>query len=159
MLSALNKSPSEKPCNTIDTLIGAKTEIKGDIVFSGGLRIDGKIKGNILAKGEGNSTLVLSEHAVVIGNVTVPHIISNGTIKGNVRANERIELQPKAEIAGDIYYKVIEMALGAVINGNLVRELNPPATAAASSSEAGKTAATVTRFKSLASAGSEEENG
>ena len=122
MLSSLGKTPAEKPCNTIDTLIGVKSELKGDIVFSGGLRIDGKVRGNITAKGDANSTLVLSEHAVVTGNVTVPHIITNGSIKGNVRAAERIELQTKSEIVGDVYYKVIEMALGAVINGNLVRE-------------------------------------
>jgi len=122
MLSALGKTPTEKPCNTIDTLIGAKTDLKGDIVFTGGLRVDGKVRGNITAKGDSNSTLVLSEHAMVTGNVTVPHIITNGTIKGNVRAAERIELQPKAEISGDVYYKVIEMSLGAVINGNLLRE-------------------------------------
>lgn len=122
MLGSLSKTPAEKPCNTIDTLIGLKTEIKGDITFSGGLRIDGKIRGNITAKGDTNSTLVLSENAQIVGNVTVPHVISNGSIKGNVRALERMELQPKAEITGDVYYKVIEMALGAIINGNLVRE-------------------------------------
>ncbi|MHB8744691.1 MAG: bactofilin family protein [Sulfuricaulis sp.] len=122
MLFAQGKTPTEKPCNTIDTLIGDKTDVKGDIVFSGGLRIDGKVRGNITAKGDGNSTLVLSEHAVVTGNVSVPHIVTNGSIKGNVRAVERIELQPKAEITGDIYYKVIEMALGAVVNGNMVRD-------------------------------------
>lgn len=121
-MSVFSKAPAEKPCNTIDTLIGTKSEIKGDITFSGGLRIDGKIRGNIIAKGDANSTLVLSENAQIIGNVTVPHIISNGSIKGNVRASERMELQPKAEITGDVYYKVIEMALGAVINGNLLRE-------------------------------------
>jgi cytoskeletal protein CcmA (bactofilin family) len=124
MFGAPSKAPTEKPCNTIDTLIGAKTEIKGDITFSGGLRIDGKIRGNVTAKGDVSSTLVLSENAQIVGNVTVPHIISNGSIKGNVRASERMELQPKAEIAGDVYYKVIEMALGAVINGSLVRELS-----------------------------------
>src|SRR5436190_14597317 len=107
MLSSFNKNPNEKPCNTIDTLIGARTELKGDLTFSGGLRIDGKLKGNVTAKGDGNSTLILSENALIIGNVTVPHIIINGTIKGIVRAAERIELQPKAEIAGDVYYKVI----------------------------------------------------
>jgi cytoskeletal protein CcmA (bactofilin family) len=122
MLSTLSKNAQEKPCNTIDTLIGAKAEIKGDITFSGGLRIDGKIRGNITAKGDTNSTLVLSENASIIGNVTAPHIISNGSIKGSVRASESIELQPKAEVAGDVYYKIIEMALGSVINGNLVRE-------------------------------------
>ena len=122
MLSALGKKPNDKPCNTIDTLVGVKSELKGDIVFSGGLRIDGKVRGNVTAKGESNSTLVLSENATITGNVTVPHIITNGTIKGNVRAAERIELQNKAEITGDVYYKGIEMALGAVGNGNLGRE-------------------------------------
>ena len=146
MLSALGKAPTEKPCNTIDTLIGAKTDLKGDIVFTGGLRVDGKVRGNITAKGDGTSTLVLSEHAMVTGNVTVPHIITNGTIKGNVRAAERIELQPKAEISGDVYYKVIEMSLGAVINGNLVRE----------AVEATK--GTVTRLKSASEGSSEAED-
>src|SRR3990167_4515245 len=143
MLSALGKTPTEKPCNTIDTLIGAKTDLKGDIVFTGGLRVDGKVRGNITAKGDGNSTLVLSENAMVTGNVTVPHIITNGTIKGNVRAAERIELQPKAEISGDVYYKVIEMSLGAVINGNLLRE----------AAEAGKDKAAVARLRPVGAAG------
>jgi cytoskeletal protein CcmA (bactofilin family) len=146
MLSALGKTPTEKPCNTIDTLIGAKTDLKGDIVFTGGLRVDGKVRGNITAKGDSNSTLVLSEHAMVTGNVTVPHIITNGTIKGNVRAAERIELQPKAEISGEVYYKVIEMSLGAVINGNLLRE---PV-------EVNK--GTVTRLKSASEGSSEAED-
>jgi cytoskeletal protein CcmA (bactofilin family) len=83
---------------------------------------------------------------MVTGNVTVPHIITNGTIKGNVRAAERIELQPKAEISGDVYYKVIEMSLGAVINGNLLRE---PV-------EVNK--GTVTRLKSASEGSSEAED-
>ena len=147
MLSALGKSPNEKPCNTIDSLVGVKTDIKGDIAFSGGLRIDGKIKGNITAKGDGNSTLVLSENAVVLGNVTVPHIIINGTIKGNVRAAERIEVQHKGEITGDVYYKVIEMAMGAVINGSLLRE----------AIDSARDKATVTRLKPVTT-GAEDES-
>ena len=123
MLDTLAKKSNEKPCNTIDTLVGAKTELTGDIVFTGGLRIDGKIRGNITAQGEGNSTLVLSEHAEVIGNVTVPHMIVNGKIEGDVSASERIELQNRAEIIGDVSYKVIEIAAGAFINGILTREV------------------------------------
>jgi len=116
------KKTTEKPCNTIDTLIGVTTTIKGDITFAGGLRIDGKIHGNITSEADGTSTLVLSEHAMVKGDITVPHMILNGKIKGNVVCAERIELQPQAEITGDLHYKIIEMALGAVINGNLVRD-------------------------------------
>jgi cytoskeletal protein CcmA (bactofilin family) len=147
MLTALSKSPNEKPCNTIDTLVGSRTELKGDLTFSGGLRVDGKLKGNVTARGEGNSTLILSENALIIGNVTVPHVIVNGTIKGTVKASERIELQPKAEVVGDIYYKVMEVALGAVINGNLVREVG----------EMGKDKAPVARLKPVGAGGTEEE--
>ena len=143
MLTSLSKSPNEKPCNTIDTLVGARTELKGDLTFSGGLRIDGKLKGNVMARGDGNSTLILSENALIIGNVTVPHIIANGTIKGTVRASERIELQPKAEVAGDIYYKVMEVALGAVINGNMIREVGE-----------GKDKGQIARLKPLSAGGS-----
>lgn len=122
MFDSVSAKSSHKPCNTIDTLIGAKTEFKGDLSFNGGLRIDGKIKGDISAKGEANSTLVLSEQAVVIGNVTVPHMIVNGTIKGDVRCSDHLTLQPKAEIVGDVSYKIIEIAAGASISGNLIRE-------------------------------------
>lgn len=122
MLSTLSKNANEKPCDTIDTLIGSTAEFKGNITFSGGLRIDGKVKGNITAKGGGNSVLILSEHAEVHGNVTAPHMVINGEIKGNVHCSERIELQPQAEIIGDVRYKLIGIALGAAIHGNLIRE-------------------------------------
>ena len=121
MLDKLSRKPNEKPCNTIDTLIGVTTEMKGDISFSGGLRIDGKVKGNITARSDDNSTLVLSENAMVTGDVSVPHMIINGKIKGNVHSAERLELQPKAEINGDITYKVLEIAAGAQLNGTMAR--------------------------------------
>lgn len=121
MLDKLTKKPNEKPCNTIDTLIGVSTELKGDIAFSGGLRIDGKVKGNISARSDDNSTLVLSENALVTGDVVVPHMIVNGKIKGNVTSAERLELQAKAEINGNVSYKVLEIAAGAQVNGVITR--------------------------------------
>jgi cytoskeletal protein CcmA (bactofilin family) len=121
MLDRLAKKPTEKPCNTIDTLIGISTDLKGDITFTGGLRIDGKVKGNITARSDDNSTLVLSENAVVTGDVKVPHMIVNGKIKGNVISVERLELQPKAEINGDVTYRVLEIAAGAQVNGIMTR--------------------------------------
>ncbi len=121
MLDKLARKPSEKPCNTIDTLIGVSTELKGDIAFSGGLRIDGKVKGNITARSDDNSTLVLSENAMVTGDVNVPHMIVNGKIKGNVTSAERLELQAKAEINGDVTYKVLEIVAGAQVNGIITR--------------------------------------
>jgi cytoskeletal protein CcmA (bactofilin family) len=121
MLEKIAKRPNDKPCNTIDTLIGVTTDLKGDISFAGGLRIDGKVRGNVTSRSDDNSTLVMSEHAAVHGDVSVPHMIVNGKIKGNVRAVERLELQSKAEISGDVTYKVLEIAAGAQVNGALTK--------------------------------------
>ncbi len=121
MLEKMGKKSGEKPCNTIDTLIGEQTQITGNLMFSGGLRIDGKVHGDITAQGDG-STLILSERGEVTGNIKVPHLIINGTIKGNVHSSECVELQAKAEITGDMTYKSLEMALGATVNGGLIHE-------------------------------------
>jgi cytoskeletal protein CcmA (bactofilin family) len=112
--------------STIDTLIGAVLELKGDIVFSGGLRIDGKVKGNITAKEATDSLLILGEHAEVQGNIRVPHMIINGRINGNVQCEARIELQPQAEITGDVHYGTIAIAQGATINGMLAQSSQDP---------------------------------
>jgi len=111
---------SSRPTDSIDTLVGQKTVFKGDLEFSGGLRIDGVVKGNVIASGDGNSTLVLSELGEVEGNVTVPHVILNGKVKGNIKSSGRVELQGKAQVHGDVHYRAVEMELGATINGNLV---------------------------------------
>lgn len=111
-----------KPVDTIDTLIGQKAVFKGDLEFTGGLRVDGHIKGNVIAKDESNSTVVVSEAGEIEGNITVPHVVVNGTINGNIKSSGRVELQAKSRINGDVHYKAVEMELGASINGNLVCE-------------------------------------
>ncbi len=120
MLGALRKQLNEKPSGAIETLIGPEVEFKGDIDFSGGLRIDGKVKGNITARESANSTLILGEHAEVRGKITAPHIIVNGTINGDVHCTARIELQSSARINGDVYYRLMGIACGAAIAGNLL---------------------------------------
>lgn len=117
-----NKKGEEKPCNTIDTLIGDKTELKGDIIFSGGLRIDGKVRGNVTARGDNSSTLVVSEAGEVDGSVDVPHVVVNGAVNGNLNSAASVELQAKARVFGDVHYKTLKMELGAAVNGNLVCE-------------------------------------
>lgn len=109
-----------KPVDTIDTLVGQKAVFKGDLEFTGGLRVDGQIKGNVIAKEDSNSTVVVSESGEVEGNITVPHVVVNGTINGNIKSGGRVELQAKSRINGDVHYKAVEMELGASINGNLV---------------------------------------
>jgi cytoskeletal protein CcmA (bactofilin family) len=111
-----------KPQNRIDTLIGADTRIQGDISFTGGLRVDGHIKGNVQAKGDTPCTLVLSENAKIEGKIQVSHVVINGTVMGPVHATEYVELQPKARVTGDVFYKTLEMHLGAIVEGKLVHE-------------------------------------
>jgi cytoskeletal protein CcmA (bactofilin family) len=104
----------------IDSLIGQQTEINGEIVFAGGLHIDGKIEGNITADDNSGAVLTVSEQGVITGDVRVPNIILNGTVRGNVYAEEHVELALNARVIGNVYYNLIEIAMGAEINGSLV---------------------------------------
>lgn len=115
------KGKKSKATNRIDTLIGRHTHIKGDISFSGGIRIDGSVAGNINATADDSSLLTLSEHGAVEGELRVPNLIINGQINGNVYASQHVELAPKARINGNVYYHVIEMAMGAEVNGLLIK--------------------------------------
>jgi len=117
-----NKEKVSKPVETIDTLIGTGSIIQGALEFTGGLRVDGHIKGNVSAQDSNNGTLVLSESGVIEGDINVPHVVINGTVNGNIVSNMHIELQSNAKITGDVHYKAVEMQLGAVLNGALVSE-------------------------------------
>lgn len=115
------KKIESKRQGQIDSLIGVGTQIEGNIRFSGGLRVDGEIKGNIgAADGASSATLVLSEQARIEGSVSVAHLILNGTIVGAVTVTDSLEMQSKARIVGDVDYALIEMHQGAVIEGRLV---------------------------------------
>ena len=113
---------NSKPQNRIDCLIGAGTTVEGNIVFSGGLRVDGKVRGDVIAAEGKPGTLVLSEQAQIEGEIHVSHVVINGTVIGPVYAIEYVELQPKANVTGDVHYKTLEMQLGAVVQGRLVFE-------------------------------------
>lgn len=113
---------SAKPQNRIESLIGAGTVISGDIAFTGGLRIDGEVKGNVRATDSQEGTLVISEHACIEGEITVSHVIINGTVLGPVHATEFLELQPCARVTGDVEYNNVEMHLGAVVQGRLIHQ-------------------------------------
>ncbi|CAG9183539.1 hypothetical protein LMG23992_05017 [Cupriavidus laharis] len=111
---------SRKKGLSIDTLIGESTAIDGDLVFSGGLRLDGKVRGNIRAASDKPSMLVISEKGMVEGEITVGHLILNGTVKGPVHAGELLELQPHARVLGEVRYAALEMHQGALVEGRLV---------------------------------------
>jgi cytoskeletal protein CcmA (bactofilin family) len=119
-----------KPQKRIDALIGAGTVVRGDIVFEGGLRIDGQVHGDVTAVDGKPATLVVSEQARVDGKIVVSHVVINGQVNGPVAASDYLELQPRARIVGDVAYKTLEMHVGAVIQGRLDPGLAEPGTAA-----------------------------
>lgn len=110
-------SPSANLGN-IDCLIGAKTRIVGDTDFEGGLRVDGEIKGNL--NGGGESMLVVSEQARIEGQVRCANAVINGQVAGIIQVADRLELQAKARITGDVHYQTLEMHPGAVVEGRLI---------------------------------------
>jgi len=106
----------------IDTLVGAGTRIIGDVHFSGGLHVDGHVKGNVDAPPASGSTLSVSDAGVIEGSVAVPNVVLNGVVKGDILANGRVELGTHARVSGNVYYGLIEMAMGAAINGKLIHD-------------------------------------
>jgi cytoskeletal protein CcmA (bactofilin family) len=109
-----------KPHNNIECLIGAGTTVEGSIIFAGGLRVDGRVRGDVIAAEGRPGTLVLSENAQIEGEIRVSHVVINGSVIGPVHATEYVELQPKANVTGDVHYKTLEIQLGAVVQGKLV---------------------------------------
>ncbi len=126
------KTPSSAP-RQIGSLVGTGTSLSGDLVFSGGLRIDGIVKGSVrCVEGEKGGMLVISETGAVEGEVRAAHLVVAGRIKGPVYASELVELQPKARVQGDLHYRALEMHHGAIVDGLLVHTPDPAAKGAPS---------------------------
>ena len=111
---------SKTKSSKIETLIGTSIEVRGDLIFSGGLHVDGKIIGNVIAEDGSDSMLILSDHGCIEGEVRVPYVVLNGEIIGDVYAAERVELSSHAQVNGNVYYNLLEMAMGSEVNGSLV---------------------------------------
>jgi cytoskeletal protein CcmA (bactofilin family) len=124
----------------IRTLIGAGTRVNGDVVFTEGLHVDGVVRGNVSTEDDSPGALSVSEKGVIEGDVTVPDLVLDGTVKGNVEARERVELGPTARVIGDVVYNLIEMAIGAEVNGQLIHQAPGGAEKPGSSPAAGKSA-------------------
>lgn len=116
-----NKKP--KQTAHIDSLIGQNTEIHGDVIFSGGLHVDGTVKGSVIAEKGEDSVLTLSERGTIEGEVKVPNVVVNGSVIGDVHATGHVELAAQARVHGNVYYSLIEMAMGAEVNGKLMHQV------------------------------------
>lgn len=106
----------------IDTLVGPNTKVNGDLAFCGRCHVDGVVKGNVSADPNSHSALSIAEDGSVEGGVTVPFVVLHGIVRGDVVAGQRVELGPTARVIGNVYYNLIEMAIGAEINGKLVHK-------------------------------------
>ena len=106
----------------MDTLVGSNSRVNGDLNFTGGCHVDGLVKGNVNADPGSSSALSISEEGSVEGGVSVPYVVLNGIVRGDVVASQRVELGSTARVIGNVYYNLIEMAIGAEINGKLVHQ-------------------------------------
>jgi len=118
-MSMFERKKSPPPQKRIDSLIGAGTVVQGNVMFAGGLRIDGAVDGKVTTANNAPGTLVISEHARVDGEVKVSHVVINGSVSGPVIANDYLELQAKARVNGDVVYRALEMHVGAIVHGKL----------------------------------------
>jgi cytoskeletal protein CcmA (bactofilin family) len=109
----------------VETLVGPRAVIRGDINFSGGLYVEGTIYGKVVADDGSAAVLTLSEDGRIEGEVRAPVVVISGTMTGDVYASERVELAANARVQGNIHYKVVEMAAGAMITGRLIHAEAP----------------------------------
>jgi cytoskeletal protein CcmA (bactofilin family) len=103
----------------ITTLIDKDIVISGDTTYTGGIRVDGKIKGNLKVHGDEGSLLIMGYGSKITGDVEVEKAIINGEINGNVKCHDYLELNTNAIVNGSIEYDIIEIHEGSKINGNL----------------------------------------
>lgn len=107
----------------IDTLIGKNTIVKGDIHYRGGLHVEGTVKGNLIADTNEKTVLIVSEKGHIEGDVKGPVIILNGSIEGNVHSSSTLEMARHTKVRGNVYYNLLEMEVGAEINGSLIHQV------------------------------------
>jgi cytoskeletal protein CcmA (bactofilin family) len=104
----------------LSSLIATGVQIAGDVIVTDGVRIDGQVTGNVIAKPETKGLLVLSEQGRIEGNVRVHDAVVNGTICGDIEVENFIELQAGARVTGAIRYRTLQMTCGARVEGTMV---------------------------------------
>lgn len=122
----------------IDTLIGKNTTVKGDIHYRGGLHVEGKVQGNLIADSNEKTVLIVSEKGHVEGDVKGPVIILNGKVEGNVHSSVTLEMAQHTKVRGNVYYNLLEMEVGAEINGSLIHQGSGKSSKAAQTDKSGE---------------------
>ena len=104
----------------INTLIGSDISIVGNVTYEGIVHIEGDIKGSLVAIRDKESKLFINKLSTITGYVDASNVAIDGMVLGNVYAYELIQLGSNANIQGDIYYKSLEMEVGAKVDGRLI---------------------------------------
>ena len=132
-----NKKAPSVDVGRLSSLLAHDTCIRGDVVFDGGLRVDGRIEGNVLRQPEGRGLLVLSDKGNIVGTVKVHEAVINGRVEGDLEVEHFLELQAGARITGNISYRTLKLDCGATVEGKLVRMEGVPDEEAVAGGEAG----------------------
>jgi len=115
-----NTAKPSRDGQAVDTLIGPQVTIRGDLEFSGGLYVEGRIVGRVTATEGERAVLVLGENGSIEGEVRAPIVMIDGRLDGDVHASDRVELAAKARVTGNVHYRTVEMHAGAQLTGRLV---------------------------------------
>lgn len=105
----------------LSSLVSVNVRVAGDVIFTGGVRVDGQVDGNVVGKDGDHSLLVLSEKGTITGNVKVYDAVINGTVCGDIEVEHFLELQANARVSGNITYRQLQMECGAGVDGRLER--------------------------------------
>ena len=114
------KNKPSLPEGQVDTLIGPQVVIHGDLVFSGGLYVEGRVVGRVHAEDGAKAVMTLADGGSVEGEIRAPVVVINGRVEGDVHSSERLELAAKARVDGTVHYKGVEMAAGSRLCGRLL---------------------------------------
>ena len=109
----LNKSQFESSKSEETTIISRGVKIEGKITSSGNIRIDGEIQGDIFCE----SNITIGEGAKVNGQIDANVITIGGKVSGTVRAKEKLVLDSKGNLKGDIFAKILLVEAGAKFDG------------------------------------------
>jgi cytoskeletal protein CcmA (bactofilin family) len=102
------------------TLISRGSEVVGNLRFTNQLYLNGRVDGDIGAADHEDATIVVSETGNVLGDIHVPNVVISGQVEGNVYAAGRVELTATARVRGNVHYRLMEMQLGALVEGQLL---------------------------------------
>jgi cytoskeletal protein CcmA (bactofilin family) len=96
------------------TVISQGVKIEGKLSCSGNIRLDGEVQGDISSQG----VVIIGENGKVNGQINADSITIGGKVAGTVRAKDKVVLEAKANLKGDIITKILMMEAGAIFNGN-----------------------------------------